>query len=110
LRQRVARLDLDERRERADPKTATLRVRPAAQALDACEIDERLRAGEAVLHQADEIGPAGERDRAVAQHAERFGERARSGVGESVQDRAPATASASSTRARVSGACRTRPP
>src|SRR4029079_16722379 len=110
LRERVARLELDERRQRADAETAALSVRPTAQAFDACEVDERLRPREAVLHQADEVRPAGERDRAVAQHAERFGERARASVRKRVHDRARAMASASRTRARVRGACRTRAP
>src|SRR5205823_1453279 len=102
--------ELDQRGERADPKTAALRMRPAAQTFDAGEVDERVGPREPVLHEAEKIGSASERHRAVAQHAQRLRERARPSVGERIHERAPAIASASSTRARVSGACRTRAP
>src|SRR5213082_201276 len=110
LRECIARLELDEGGERADAETPTFPVRPTPQALDVGEVDERGRTGETVLHEADEVRASGERNRAVAQHPERFGERARARIRERVQPRASAMASASSTRARVRGACRTRAP
>src|SRR5207237_1882949 len=79
-------------------------------ALYASDINERFGPREPVLQEAEKVGPAGERHRAVAEHTQRLGERARPGVGERVHERAPPMASASSTRARVSGACRTRAP
>src|SRR5205085_2112570 len=97
LRECIARLELDERGERADAETPTFPVRPTPQALDAGEVDERGRTGETVLHEADEVRASGERNRAVAQHPERFDERARARVRERVQPRASAMASASST-------------
>ena len=67
LGERLIRLELDERRQRADAYAAALRVRPAAQPVDAGEIDERRRPRKAVLHEADQVRAAGKRRGAVSQ-------------------------------------------
>src|SRR2546428_7066698 len=85
-------------------------MRPAAQTFDAGEIDERGRPGQTVLHEPEEIGAARKGGRPVAQKTQRVAERARSRVRKGVHALASTRASASSMRARVSGACRPRMP
>src|SRR5581483_9190908 len=109
LREGGRPLEVAERRERADAHALPLRVVPAPQAIDAGEVDEPVGTREAVTYQHDEIRAPRERDGAVAQQPQRFPERARLRVGEA-HEPASASASASSTRARVIGAWRTRAP
>jgi hypothetical protein len=100
-------LELDERYERADAQPAALRARPPVQRLDAADVHDPLRRGDPGLHQAEEVGPAGEHGRATPGERERLAERGGLGVGERPHRR---SSSASSSRWRVIGAVRTRTP